>query len=270
MPHIKIITIKILLIIIGGVVNAQTMDKDVLFCYGAFDVNVPRGYKYIVLEGAHFSKMDIEILKMNNQKVLAYVSLGEVNEAAYFFDDIKDFTLGKNKNWNSYFLDLENSETIESLIQVFKTNINEKGLDGMFLDNIDNYTVFGTLHHKKGELINFLKAVKKMFPDAFFMQNAGLTLLDYTADYVHSIAVESVVSNYDFISKIYQLREEQDFLQRLNSVKQTLEKHPLPLVVIEYADAVKLKEKIKNRLEPTGWMYFIGNIDLQKIPEITN
>jgi hypothetical protein len=240
--------------------------KQVLFTYGDFYPTAVSGYEILVIESAHFDSEDIAILKEQNNKVLGYVSLGEVNEAAAHFSELKELTLGKNEIWNSHILDIENKETQETLLAIFDFNM-KKGLDGMFLDNIDNYTEFGPTPNKKDALLKFLKMLEIAFPDIYLMQNAGISIVKDTHPYIDAIAKESIASDYDFKNNKYQLRDEEIFSKLLTELEQAYRDFEVPVVLIEYADTPKLKEDIKQRLEETSWPYFIGKIELQKIPD---
>ncbi|WP_197051652.1 endo alpha-1,4 polygalactosaminidase [Salegentibacter sp. Hel_I_6] len=243
-----------------------TQDKQVLFTYGDFYPGEVSDYEILVIESAHFDSEDIAVLKENNNIVLGYVSLGEVNEAAAHFPDLKDFTFGKNEIWNSHILDIENEETKETLLRIFNYNMN-KGLDGMFLDNIDNYTEFGPTPNKKNALLDFLEVIEIAFPDIYLMQNAGISILKDTHPYIEAVAKESIATDYNFNNKKYQLRDEKVFTNLLSELDKAYSDFKIPVVLIEYADTPKLKEEIKKRLAETSWPYFVGKIELQKIPD---
>ncbi|WP_141878935.1 endo alpha-1,4 polygalactosaminidase [Gramella sp. Hel_I_59] len=241
--------------------------KRVLVNYGDFDPELVKGYDYVILESAHFSSEDIKILKSNNQNVLAYVSFGEVNEAAPHYQEISEYTLSKNDIWNSYVLDLENEQTRQTIFEIVRNNLETKGFDGLFLDNIDNYTSFGPTPEKLTSLVSFLKLVKAEFPKSHLMQNAGLEALDETEEYVSSIAVESVATNYNFETSEYRMRESKDFNQRIDNLKSVAQDIGLPIIIIEYADSATLKNAVKKRLKPYQANLFIGKIELQNLPE---
>ena len=92
----------VLSLLCGFGVKAQDQKSDVLFCYGDFYPEQIKDYSIVVLEGIHFSKKDIEVLKQQNKTVLGYISLGEVNKDAAYYDSLKDFTRGKNEIGDSY------------------------------------------------------------------------------------------------------------------------------------------------------------------------
>ncbi|MBZ9631862.1 endo alpha-1,4 polygalactosaminidase [Salegentibacter sp. LM13S] len=249
-----------------SVAQKLTQEKQVLFTYGDFYPAEVSGYEILVIESAHFDSEDIAVLKQNNNTVLAYISLGEVNEAAAHFPVLKDFTFGKNEIWNSHILDIENEETREALMAIFDYNM-KKGLDGMFLDNIDNYTEFGPTPEKKEALIDFLKVLNIVYPNIYLMQNAGVSIIKDTHPYIESVAKESIATDFNFLYSKYQLRDEEVFKQLLEELNEVYKKYEVPVVLIEYAETPELKKAIKQRLEQTNWPYFIGKIDLQDIPD---
>jgi hypothetical protein len=243
------------------------MKNDVLFCYGDFYPEQIKGYSVVVLESSHFSIEDIIILKENNKTVLGYISLGEVNKDAAHYEVLKEFTLGKNKLWDSYYLDLDNEETKMVLFNLFKENIEGKGLDGMFLDNIDNFTKYGPTPEKKEGLINLLKSVKETYPESYLLQNSGLLITEKTSPYINGIAIESVATDYDFKKNKYRLREKDEFKYQVEKLEEAEAAYNLPIILIEYADTKKLHDKLLDRIKHKSWSYFVGGIQLQKIPQ---
>jgi hypothetical protein len=241
-------------------------NKQVLFTYGDFYPIDVSGYDIVVLESAYFDSEDVAVLKQQNNRVLGYVSLGEVNEAAAHFPEIKELTLGKNDIWNSHILDIDNQETREALFAIFEHNMT-KGLDGMFLDNIDNYTVFGPTPHKKEGLVKFLRDLEIRFPEIFLFQNAGVSILEDTFPHVDAIAKESIATDFDFKEEKYKLRDSETYMVLLGELEHVDKEFDIPIILIEYADTPELREAVKQRLNDTSWPYFIGKIELQNVPE---
>src|SRR6187402_3330619 len=76
----------------------------VLVCYGKLNAASIKGYGYVILESKHYTAAEVKKIKEQNEKVFAYISLGEVNAHAAHYKDLKGSTLGKNEIWNSYYL----------------------------------------------------------------------------------------------------------------------------------------------------------------------
>jgi len=244
--------------------NTEKMNT-VLVCYGKLAAENIKGYCYVILESKYYSPKDILKIKSQNEKVYAYISLGEVNENAPHYSLLKDATLGKNNIWNSYYLDLKSAKTKIVLFRIMD-ELMTKGYDGLFLDNIDNYTSFGTQKEQKAELINLLQAIKEKYPQKEFIQNAGLEIINETANYVNAILLESVATDYSFKNNQYKLRNSKDYEAYINRILRINEKYNIPIILIEYVNSESLKNSVLNRISATGFDYFLGKIDLQTIP----
>ncbi|MFC6876403.1 endo alpha-1,4 polygalactosaminidase [Flavobacterium myungsuense] len=238
----------------------------VLVCYGKVKPESIKGYTYVILESLNYTSKQIKTIKAQNSKVFAYISLGEVNINAPYFKVLKENTIGKNENWDSYYLNLKSNKTQETLLSIVDKTLS-KGFDGLFLDNIDNFTIYGPQKDQKKDLVNLLKKIKEIYPKKEFLQNAGLDLIPETASYINAIVIESVASNYSFKDKSYNLRDNNEFINQLIRLKSINENSKIPVILIEYADSKKLFNQIVEKIEPSKFEYFIGNIDLQSIPK---
>jgi len=246
--------------------HASAVGKStVLVCYGRLDPESIKGYDYVILESQFYNIYEIRKIKSQNEKVLAYISIGEVNEHAPHFKEIKDYTAGKNEIWNSYYLDLKSEKTVNTLLRIIDRTL-EKGYDGFFLDNVDNYTTWGAQPNQKADLVKFLKTISEKYPEKIWIQNAGVELIDETAPYVDALVLESVATNYTFDDKSYKLRPEADFKAYASKLTDISKKHNLPVILIEYADTEKLYKQVLHRIKPLGFEYFIGSIELQSLP----
>src|SRR5688572_6307090 len=168
---------------------------NVFFCYGKLNPTEIVGFDYVILESKNYNASDIKKVKKLNGKVLAYISLGEINSQAKYYDLLKDLTLGKNENWDSYYLELKAEETSVILFSIID-KILADGYDGLFLDNIDNYTTYGFQKDQKNEIVSFIAKLKSTYPEHFILQNAGIELIPETAKFINGVVVESVASNY--------------------------------------------------------------------------
>lgn len=251
--------------LVGANPVAAVAKSTVLVCYGRLDPEDIKGYSYVILESQFYNIYEIRKIKSQNEKVVAYISLGEVNANAPHFDELRAHTTGKNEIWDSYYLDLKSEKTVATLMRIMDRMI-EKGYDGLFLDNIDNYTAFGPQPTQKDDLIKLLKNMSDTYPDKIFIQNAGLELAPETAPYVDALLMESVATNYTFDDKTYKLRSEADFRAYVSKLETINKKQNLPIILVEYADTEKLYKQVVHRIKPLGFDYFIGSIDLQAIP----
>ena len=264
MLHIKVYLWLLPLVIISTMIEHQ--DKNtVLFCYGKVKPSLIKNYRYVILESAQFTSAEIKQIKKTNKNVLAYVSVGEVNQTSKHFYALKGLTLGKNKNWDSHYLDIKSEKTKNILISIIQESFN-KGFDGMFLDNIDNYSIFGQQKEDHKELVKLIKFISEKFKNKLFIQNAGIEFLPETSNYINGVVVESVASDYSFTDKKYALRDKKDFETRINIINEASKKYNTKFILVEYADTKELYDKIATRLSKFNFNFFVGKIDLQTIP----
>ena len=250
--------------------NSNTMEKhSVLICYGRLEPETIKGYDYVVLESQHYNIYEITKIKSQNKKVVAYISLGEINADSKYFDLLKENTFGKNEIWNSYYLNLKSENTIEKIMEMVKNTLNI-GYDGLFFDNIDNFTSFGPQSQQKEDLLKLLKTIDNDYSDHVFIQNAGIQIISETAQYVDAIVIESVASNYTFHDKNYKLSDLNMFEKTISELEQVRRKYKIPLILIEYADSMELHNAILKRINDSKFDCFIGNIDLQTMPKFSN
>lgn len=265
MQHIKLF-LCVLPSLLGFEALAGNLQKpNVFFCYGKLNPVEIKGYDYVILESKNYNASDIKKVKALNGKVLAYISLGEVNSQSRYFNNLKNITLGRNENWDSYYLDLKSDSTAQVLFSEIDRMLSE-GYDGLFLDNIDNFTTFGFQKNQKSEIVNFIEKLNTKYPQHFILQNAGIELLDATHKFVDGVVVESVASNYSFSDNSYKLRDEKEYNDYITKLKQLYKKYKFPIILVEYADSSELYNDIKKRISKTNFLYFIGAIDLQNFP----
>ncbi len=266
MQRIKVLIIIIPLILVFNSFQDDMKKSTVLFCYGKTKPEAVKDYKYVILESKHYTVKDVRKLKLQNEKVFAYISLGEINENSIHFKDFKKNTIGKNEIWSSHYIDLTSKKAKETLMDMVD-DIFAFGYDGLFLDNIDNFTIHGPQKDQKEEVIKLIKLIKEKYPKKVYIQNAGLDLVEETSRYIDIIAIESIATDYDFKAKKCNLREKSIFEPHLERIKTISATYSIPFILIEYADSPALVEQVKKRIDPAGFDYFIGTIDLQTIPK---
>ncbi len=237
----------------------------VLVCYGDINADRIRNFKYVILESEQYNPFDIRLMKETNELVLGYISVGEVSTARYYFPELKDRTLGKNSLWDSYYLDLADPVTQNALMGLVD-RIKQKGFDGLFLDTVDAYGPWGPHPEKVGAYVEFISRVKEKYPDFHLMQNSGVSITPRTKDFINSVALESVITDYNFEKSDYRMRRLSEYNERVAGLKNVEEKYNLPIVLIEYANTKSMFNRVRNQATALGWDYFIGNIGLEELP----
>lgn len=247
--------------------SCQELSKSPVFIsYGKVNPDLIRDHKYVVLEPDVFTAFQIGLVRESNEWVLGYISLGEVSDSRSYYAQLKDKTLGKNEIWDSYYLDLSDDETQEILLEVVDS-IQAKGFNGLFLDTVDVFGPWGNSPEQADHLAVFLAKIKAKYPDFHLMQNSGIALMPKNKEYINSLALESVVTAYDFEQMKYAMRKQKGARERATSLKSVIDDYRIPVVVIEYANTKRMYRRVERQLESLGWDFFIGQIELDSFPK---
>jgi len=75
----------------------------------------------------------------------------------------KNCVLGKNENWNSWFIDARCDFWQNLVFNKMKNLINEKEYDGFFLDTLDTAVIYPDT---RPGMVNLVKRIRDTFPNA--------------------------------------------------------------------------------------------------------
>ncbi|GAB4178771.1 MAG: hypothetical protein Kow00108_14600 [Calditrichia bacterium] len=251
--------------------GCMTMNKSKLkfgIAYGKIEFKNESSYNLLIVEPDHYTKPEIDALKQKGIKVIAYLSLGEVDPYRWYFPYLKERGfLGMNPDWNSYYINLADKKTIELMLNKVLPNIMIKGFDGLFFDTVDAVAPYTEHRDLKDEMVNLIKKIREKYPRAYLIQNAGLFLIDETAPYIDGLLLEDVATGYDFKTNQYILKDEKEFSQRLSILEEIYRKYKPDIYIVDYADTPDRKREVEKRLQRTPFYWFIGKIELQTLPE---
>lgn len=227
-----------------------------------------RNYDLIIVEPNHYNKSEITALKSTGTNVLAYVSLGEVNPGRWYFPILAERGfLGKNENWDSYYINLADSVTYKFFFTDVFSELTFKGFDGFFLDTIDAVAPYTSRSHLQPHMERMITELDARYPEHFIVQNAGLFLLDKTADVVDAVLIEDVATHYDFKTDSYSLKEEEKYRQKVSIIKKISNTKALPFLIVDFATSISVRQQAVQRLDTLAFPYFINTIKLNNISE---
>lgn len=133
----------------------------------------------------------LKTLKEAGVKVLAYLSVGEAEPEHQV---PKEWVLGKNPNWGSYFIDARQPGWQEWVMDKAREYLG-MGFDGLFLDTLDTADLFPEVGQG---LVALVKRFREAFPTTILVQNRGFRLLPETVSAVDGVMYENFSSMYDF------------------------------------------------------------------------
>lgn len=268
----KLILVTISLLLINCTSSTKKITQNSIYeSFGVVysDVNPVKvsGYKLLIVEPYFYSREDIYAFHTKGIKVIAYLSLGEVNESRKYFEEFKSIGLkGKNENHGSYFIDLSKKKIKDKFIKQVVPELYSYGYDGLFLDTIDAVAPYTVRRDMEQDMVELIKNIKLSNPEKILIQNAGFFLLDQTSEYVNAVAIEDIASGYNFDTNEYLVKSEEEFQKRLNLVDSVYYAFQIPILIIDFEPENSSNEIIKSRLEKAGYPYFISNIGFDGFP----
>lgn len=223
-------------LILGMFFSHAASAKGISFFYGnRLPVNELSLYERVVLQPEHTSAWQIQQLKAENSKVIAYLSIGEGtdSDAQASLADIVAY----NENWNSQVMDLTDKRWQDFLINQAKLSL-EQGFEGFFLDTLDSYYLANfsekEIAAQQQALSDIISKLKFIGAD-IIIQNRGFEVLSRTNTYIDAVAAESLFSGFDPVDGSYYPVDENYrnwLLARLDEAKA----YGLEAIAIDYAN----------------------------------
>lgn len=223
-------------------------------------------FDIVVLEPDNYTHKEVEALKETDTEVIGYLSLGEVNPSRWYYPllEMRGF-LGKNENWDSYYLNLSDSTTKSIITDYVAPEIMVKGFEGFFLDTIDAVAPYTTRDTLQEDMYNVIENLRNRFPESRIIQNAGLFLLERTNSLVDGVALENVATLYDFKSESYIIRNDREYTERVELIRSYGQKYDNTFYIIDFAINPRERRDVAQKLDTLQYSYYIGNIELDSL-----
>ncbi|MCW9708309.1 endo alpha-1,4 polygalactosaminidase [Fodinibius salsisoli] len=223
-------------------------------------------YNLLIVEPDQYSKAETDSLNNPKNQLIAYITLGEVDRNRWYYPLLEERGfLGVNENWDSPYLNLADSTTRSILLDKVVPNIMSKGFDGLFLDTVDDVAPYTDRAHLQPQMVDIISQIHANYPDAIIIQNAGLFLLDKTKEFIDAVLIEDVATSYDFKNRTYNLKEKQQYHEKVQQIEQHTKAIQKPFLLVDFAEETSLKELAKSRLDTLPYPYFINTIGLNDI-----
>jgi uncharacterized protein (TIGR01370 family) len=209
-------------------------------------------------------------VRREGQRVLAYLSLGEVHEGRAYYKQIAKAAgaiAGKNPDWpGAHRVDPRSPAWRKLVLDVVAPAILAKGYDGLFLDTLD-VGAYLEGHGKPGATAAMASLVCDLharFPAKFLVANGGWALLPQAAGALSGYVTESVYTDYRFKPAAYRPRAMADAAQRAADLHGITERYGLSVLVIEYVDPADeaQRARVAGQVREAGFVPFVSDIGL--------
>lgn len=242
--------------------------------YGVFlsvsdkDLSVFDDYETIVIDAQYFSEASIAKLRNAGHTVYSYINVGSLENFRDYYKEYKDITLGEYDNWpGEYWVDVSQTKWQKHIADTARAYA-EKGVDGLFVDNTNVYSEFGT-NEIYGGLVMIMKDLMTL--DIDVTVNGGIDFVTrYMVlgkgnpfDILTGINQESVFADIiDFDKDIFGTQSPSNHEAYIAYLSRCA-KFGVEIYLLEYTKDDALKKEITDYCEKAGWYYYISSkVDL--------
>lgn len=208
------------------------------------------------------AEIDLESAHASGNRVLAYLSIGEIAYDAPYRDQTRERQLrirGRNEIWNSEILDLSDPGWTDLIVDELAAEAVSRGFDGFFLDTLDSIA-----QEDRAAGFELLHRLRTANPQATIIANRGFDMLPDLEGIVDGVLVESVFGTFDFETEVYRTVSSADteyLVERLTKI----EAAGFKVLVLDYADPQDEETAfaIAAKIEEKGWSAFVSTPELR-------
>ena len=195
-----------------GVFLGVTPDEETSYIDPSL-IEYMRGYRTIVIDAQYYTPEQIAALKEGGRTVLSYINLGSLEDFRDYYNDYADLTFAQYVNWDEErWVDVSEQAWQDFLTQDLAPSILAKGVDGLFVDNVDVYYIAaeeGGYNGDPEDIFNGVAEILRGFQalDTYVCINGGDTFVTRYAeecgplsdvmDAVNQESVFSTIRDYD-------------------------------------------------------------------------
>lgn len=263
------------LLCLTGCVGAQKSEPTPLRWAAYYDKNIP---------AERFENLDLVIFDLEHHPdfspikdkttLLAYISLGEVHGHLPEKDMLKkaDALLYKNKNWDSYAVDLA-SPLWRKMVLTRVSDALGKGFDGVMLDTVDSPLHWAGQQSPKRqeamqrEAVELIRAMRAAHPDMKIMLNRGFEILPEISPELDYVLAESILTQKDDLSGQFKLFEANTYADAVAQLHRSVSStEHLKIFTLDYwdVDDVDGLAKIYALQRASGFMPYVTSQDLRR------
>ncbi len=152
---------------------------------------------------ANYQADDVAALKAKGKLVVSYLNVGSAEPFRSYWKRVEAYSLGKYPEWPEFYMDVSKSGYRDVILNSVVPQILAKGVDGLFLDNVDAGSNLGRPAVTAG-IVELVRQIHVMHPSLLLIaQSSNLRVLtERGADgrqfyqYLNGLAREEVSVTY--------------------------------------------------------------------------
>jgi len=215
-------------------------------------------------------------LSDRGKTLLAYLSLGEVEEHRPYFPAVKaeGILLHENRAWRgSYFVDLRDPRWTARVIEQLIPDVLHRGFDGLFLDTLDDAADLersdpARYRGMTAAATRLVRTIRLHYPTIKIMMNRAYEILPDVEEYIDIELGESIFADYDFETKRYRLVKRAIYREQVRLLKAAQRRRPdLAVFTLDYWDPADTAgvARIYREQRANGFEPYVATLELDRI-----
>jgi hypothetical protein len=255
------------------------------YCYyGSDKVEALSKFDFVILHAPAATRETVTQLRDRGVVTIGYISCGEDEtlrtgdgagpggKASWYFDKDKDGKPDTHPVWKSIYTNSADPKWRADRVREAKRLITDVGFDGIFLDTVDDVTVYPETFDGMVELINDFR---RELPDTPIVMNQSWELLLKVAPIIDGVMLEGFSTSYDFETKSYRRNPAKWDDDGLAAVRKYVEparrEHPFQVIVLDYAkpEQTELIQQAADRAATFKFLHAVAPVSLDEVYNVT-
>jgi len=224
------------------------------------------GYDLVIVDGEYVRATQVAALHSIGCLVLGYLSVGTIEDYRWWYPLVKRYRLEYWDDWGEWYADTSRSGYRSVVTAKVAPPMLDKGLDGLFLDNVDMIADHRPQRAGMYTLVRALAALVHARGGLLFAQN-GDTVVTPVLAALDGWNREDVSWTYDFDLRRYMRVPAADRLVAANALRR-IAAAGLLVTATDYTrsgDIAARNESVVNACA-AGAVPFVSNIGLSRLP----
>ncbi len=249
---------------------ACAFEDDVSHDYGVFlgatsaDIDVMKEYETVVIDAQYYTADEIDELQADGHQVYSYINLGSLEDYRPYYDEYSKYSLDVYEHWeDERWMDVSQKEWQDFLVKELAPSILDKGVDGLFVDNVDVYYNYETEAIYEG-----VTTILKGFVDtgAYVVINGGDTYVweyaernDSLDGVLDAVNQESVFSAIDWDNEDSFMTADEEDHEYFTEYVEMVAGYDKDVYLLEYSTDEDLIAQIDTYCRNNGFTYYVSS-----------
>ncbi len=223
-------------------------------------------YDMVVVDGVDTPKANVVALHRRGVRVVAYMSVGTIEEGRPWTRAAAPYRLDHWGDWNEWYADVADAGYRSLVLRSMVGPVMAKGFDGVFLDNIDMVESHPAQTAGMTALVRAVSARVRARHGVVIVQN-GDAYVRRLAPYIDGWNREDVTATYDFDDERYAAVPSSDGADAIRAIRWMRARKKLVTTADYTATATApLAVRARARACAVGARPFVSDINLRRLP----